>query len=301
MDEFGEIARSPFLPELGAIWLVGCGAMGGALLARWRDAGLDDARIAVVDPAPANLPAGFAGIVAASPSEAVAAGIIPDLVVLGVKPHQAVDLGAAIDAAVGRPYLLVSMLAGVRCPTLCSLFPLARVARIMPNLPVRIGAGMTCLFMAGASAADQALLTALIRPTGALHWLEDEQRFDAVTALAGSGPAFLFRFVEVLTGAGESAGLDPGTAALLARQTVVGAAAMLAETGQSPEALRALVTSPNGTTQAGLDALDGEGALSTLVRLTVRAAAERSRALASAADAAVAEAMPPPRRETARA
>lgn len=301
MGSVGNSGSSALLPDGEAMWLVGCGAMGGALLGRWRAAGLHDARITVVDPAPAGLPAGFAGRAVASPADAAAAGIPPDLVVLGVKPQLAGEVVSAVHAAVGRPFLLVSMLAGVRCQTLASLAPGARVARIMPNLPARVGAGMTCLFAGSADGTDQVLLQALMAPTGALHWLEDEQRFDAVTALAGSGPAFLFRFVEVLAGAGESAGLDPATAALLARQTVVGAAALLEASGESPAALRASVTSPNGTTQAGLDALDGDGALSALMRLTIRAAAERSRGLAAAADAAVTEAMPPVRRETARA
>lgn len=290
-----------FLADVNRIWLVGCGAMGGALLARWRLAGLEDSRLVVVDPAPSGLPDGFAGAVVATPAEAMAWSGAPDLVVLGVKPQLAGAVAEAVQAAVSSPFLLVSMLAGVRTATLASLLPMARVARIMPNMPARAGAGMTALFVPGSDPTDRAIVEQLMAPAGPSIWLEDEQRFDAVTSLSGSGPAFLFRFVEALAGAGESAGLDADTAAALARQTIIGAAALLEQSGESPAALRAAVTSPNGTTQAGLDVLDGDGALSSLVRLTVRAAAERSRALAAAADAALADAQVPPRREAARA
>lgn len=283
------------------LWLIGCGAMGGALLARWRAAGLSDPCITVVDPAPANLPADFAGRVVGTCGEASAVAPAPDVVVLGVKPQMVGDVAQALRAALPGRFLLVSMLAGVRTTTLSSLLPAVRVARIMPNMPARVGQGITAAYLPVADGADRTLISAMLAPAGRTVWLDDEQRFDIVTALSGSGPAFLYRFVEALAGAGEAAGLDPETAALLARQTVVGAAALMEESGEAPAALRASVTSPNGTTQAGLDALDGDGALSALVRLTVRAAAERSRALASQADQAVGDAAPPSVREAARA
>ncbi|QMW23959.1 pyrroline-5-carboxylate reductase [Sandaracinobacteroides saxicola] len=266
----------------GPLWLVGCGAMGGALLSRWRAAGLRDDQVTVIDPAPKAVPAGFAGILVDSPD---AASGTPRLVVLGVKPQMLPVVAASLSARIAGA-LLISMLAGVRTGTLANLFDRARIARIMPNTPASIGAGVTALYGAGLPAADMAMVEALLKPAGQTLWLEDESRFDAVTALSGSGPAYVFRFIEALAGAGEAAGLDAATAGALAMATVTGAAALAAQSGETPAALRLAVTSPQGTTQAGLDVLDGDGALSALLRGTVRAAAERSRALAAAADAA---------------
>jgi len=285
-------ATSSIPPALERVWVVGCGAMGGILLARWLLAGLDPLSVTVIDPAPDGLPAGFSGAVVPDPAVARAkqdAG--PTLVVLGIKPQAlagvAPDLLTAFGAA--RP-LVLSMLAGVRTAALSQMLPGARIVRIMPNLPARIGRGATAMFAAGAvddhgSDADRAAIDWLMAATGSAVWLDDESRFDAVTGLSGSGPAYLFRFIEALAGAGEAAGLDPETAAWLALETVTGAAELAATSAASPAELRQQVTSPNGTTQAGLDILDGDGALSSLLRATVRAAAERSRALAAAAEA----------------
>ncbi len=270
-------------PE-GPLWLVGCGAMGGALLSRWLAAGLSASDILVIDPAPRGLPPGFSGTVAAKAAGAV--GRPPSVVVLGVKPQQIAEVAADIASAASGA-LLVSMLAGVRTATLAHLFAGARISRIMPNMPARIGRGLTTLYGPGLEDHDRTVLEALFGPAGATLWIDDEGRFDAVTALAGSGPAFLFRFIEALAGAGEAAGLEPEMAARMALQTVSGAAELAATSDLGPGALRQQVTSPNGTTQAGLDVLDGDGALSSLLRATIRAAAERSRALATAAEAAI--------------
>jgi pyrroline-5-carboxylate reductase len=264
------------------MWIIGCGAMAGALLTRWLAAGLDPASFTVIDPEPKGLPAGFTGTRVADVAQA---GPLPDAVLLGIKPQLLALVGPALAARVDRPVLLISMLAGVRTHALAHLLPSARIIRIMPNLPARIGAGATAMFAAGATAADTALADRLMAAAGTVHWLDDEGRFDAVTAVSGSGPGFLFRFIEALAGAGEAAGLDAEMAAGLALQTVVGAAALAAQSRLTPATLRQQVTSPNGTTQAGLDVLDGDGALSALMRATVRAAAERSRALAATAEA----------------
>lgn len=273
-------------PAFERVWILGCGAMGGALLDRWLTAGLDAAAVTVIDPSPAGLPANFAGRVvvdAAAARSATGAG--PSLLVLGIKPQAFGDVAPTIAAIVrASAPLLVSMLAGVRTGAIANALPGARIVRIMPNLPARIGRAATALFAAGATDADQVAATALMEAAGSAIWLDEESRFDAVTALSGSGPAYLFRFIEALAGAGEAAGLDGDTAARLALETVAGAAQLAATSAVSPADLRQQVTSPNGTTQAGLDVLDGDGALSSLLRATVRAAAERSRALAAAAD-----------------
>lgn len=281
------------------IWLVGCGQMGGALLARWLEAGLDARSVTVIDPAPRALPAGARLRVVSSPTEA---GAPPALVVLGMKPQSLLDGAATLAPALAgadQPPVLLSMLAGVRTQTLANLFPGALIARIMPNLPARIGEGATVLFAPTLTSGARGRLDALLSAAGRVMTLDDESRFDAVTALSGSGPAFLCRFIEALGGAGEAAGLDRDLSQALAIETVLGTAALLRETGLPAGMLRQQVTSPGGTTEAGLDVLDGDGALSALMRATVRAAAERSRALAAAVDAEADAAQAP--KEAARA
>lgn len=286
MVDISTIARLPLGPDR-PLWLVGCGAMGGALLARWLDCGLAPGAVTVIDPQPAAVPADFAGRVVADSAAAADTGGPPALVMLGVKPQIVVPVADAIRPHLPAAPLVVSMLAGVRTATLGQLFPGARLARIMPNTPARIGRGVTGLFGVDLVDADVELVSGLLESNGLALWLDDESRFDAVTALSGSGPAFVFRFIETLAGAGESVGLDAATAARLALQTVAGAAELGLRSDDSPATLRQQVTSPNGTTEAGLDVLDGDGALSSLMRATIRAAAERSRALATAADALI--------------
>ena len=265
-----------------SLWLLGCGAMGGALLSSWLGAGLDPHKVTVIDPQPAALPdvPGLRSVATLADAEGS-----PDILVLAIKPQMLPDLSAEI-AAVTEKALLISMLAGVRTATLSHLFPAARLVRIMPNLTVRIGRGVTVMFPSGANADDTAVVDHLMAATGLALWLDEEGGFDAVTAVSGCGPAFLFRFIETLAGAAEAAGIAPSMAARLALETVAGAAEMAWRADVSPAHLRQQVTSPNGVTQAGLDMLDGDGALSALMRATVRAAAERSRALATAADMA---------------
>jgi pyrroline-5-carboxylate reductase len=293
IDLLGEGAKI-----LDRIWMVGCGAMGGALLARWIEAGLAPGNLTVIDPEPRGLPDGFNGAVVMEPA-ACADQPPPKLVVLAVKPQLLGPVAATLAPLLAHRPLLMSMLAGVRVGTLAQALPAGQIVRIMPNLPARIGQGVTALYGQGLDADAIAGVEALMRAAGTILWLDDESRFDAVTAVSGSGPAFLFRFIEALSGAGEAAGLDPATAARLAIDTVTGAAALAKTSGQAPGLLRQSVTSPGGTTQAGLDVLDGDGALSSLLRATVQAAAERSRALAQAADAAT-EAMVATARETVR-
>lgn len=275
---------APRNERLQRLWLVGCGAMGGTLLGRWVDAGLAAESVTVIDPAPLGLPLRFAGKVVPDAEAAAAHAPEPTLVVLGIKPQMLAGVAATLAPFTGHRPLMMSMLAGVRTNTLAQLFPGAPLIRIMPNLPARIGRGSTALYAVGAGADEVAAAEWLMTAAGSLLWLDDEARFDAVTAVSGSGPAFLFRFIEALAGAAEAAGLEPQVAQRLALETVVGAAELAAQSGVSPAVLRQQVTSPNGTTQAGLDVLDGDGLLSSLLRGTVRAAVERSRALAAQAD-----------------
>lgn len=267
--------------------MLGCGAMGGALLTRWLHEGLSPDQITVIDPVPSGLPSDFSGRTVSSMNEAVEAGEVPSVLVLAIKPQSLVEVVPQFENLLESPPLVISMLAGVRTATLSQLLPNAPIARIMPNTPALIGKGSTAIFGAKLSEVHTQLVEALLTAAGSIVWLDDEARFDAVTAVSGCGPAFLFRFIEALAGAGEALGLEPEIAAQLALDTVAGSAALAESSSHSPTVLRQQVTSPNGVTEAGLDILDGNGELSQLMRATLRAAAERSRALASATDSSV--------------
>ncbi|MFZ4687952.1 MAG: pyrroline-5-carboxylate reductase [Polymorphobacter sp.] len=249
------------------IWLLGCGNMGGALLGRWLAEELGP--VAVIDPAPRDVPAGVA--VAATPP----AGR-PDVLVLAVKPQVWREAAAPLAAVVGPLTLVVSVMAGVTTADLASLFPASAIVRAMPNTPAAIGKGATALFTSAGDLAEGAA-EALFGPAGTTVWLTDEADFDAVTAVSGSGPAYVFAFIEALAAAGVAAGLEPGLAERLARATVVGAAALAAVDATPAAELRARVTSPGGTTAAGLGVL--LPGLAPLVAGTVAAAAARSREL----------------------
>jgi pyrroline-5-carboxylate reductase len=249
------------------IWLLGCGNMGGALLGRWLAE--DMGPVAVIDPAPRALPDGVSA--SANPPEGR-----PDVLVLAVKPQVWREAVLPLIAKTGPLTLVVSVMAGVTTADIASVFPGAAIIRAMPNTPAGIGQGVTALFTTAGDLAEGAA-EALFSAAGATVWLEDEADFDAVTAVSGSGPAYVFAFIEALAAAGAAAGLEPGLAARLARATVTGAAA-LAATDPAPAAtLRERVTSPGGTTAAGLAVL--QPGLVPIVEATVSAAAARSRQL----------------------
>lgn len=277
---------APGHARLERLWLLGCGAMGGALLARWLAAGLPAARVTVIDPDPRGLPAGFAGRVVADALTAFAESPDPGTVLLGVKPQSLGALAPGLGRLLGPGPMILSMLAGVPTATLAAYFPGAPIVRMMPNLPARVGAGVTAWYARDASADDVAAARWLMEAAGTVHALPDESAFDAVTALSGSGPAYLFRFIEALGAAGAAAGLPADLAEALALETVAGAAELARAASDPPAELRRQVTSPGGTTEAGLAVLDGGGALSALVEGAVRAAARRAAELAPPAPSA---------------
>lgn len=252
----------------GAIWLVGCGNLGRALLDGWLAAGLAPGRVTVINPTPRDLPDGIAQ------ARAPGAGLArPDVVLLAVKPRL---LGAvAAELAPHVPgALLVSVLAGVGVDALASAFPGARVARALPNTAARIGMGVTLL--AGELAgADRETVQAMAAAWGTAHWVE-ERAFDAATAVASSSPAWLFRWIDALAAAGVAAGLAPGLAAALAREAVAGAAAYALGAGRPMAVLAREVASPGGMTQAGLDVIDRGDGLAALLLEAVGAATARA-------------------------
>lgn len=252
------------LTAIPGLWLAGCGNMGGALLSRWLACGLPADRVTVIDPA-GNAPQGVR--VVAEPE-----GAAPRILVLAVKP-QMFDTAAAMFAPfVGPDTLVISILAGIRIERLREGFG-ARAMRAMPNTPARVGKGVTALF-GPVDKADHALSETLMAAVGRTVWLDNEAQFDAVTGLSGSGPAYVYAFIESLAAAGVAAGLAKETAAALALDTVIGAAALADESDETPSELRVRVTSPKGTTQAGLDVL--RAPLDDLMVKTVAAAAARS-------------------------
>ncbi len=198
-------------------------------------------------------------------------------VVLAVKPQVLGDVLAALRPAASRRELYVSIAAGVLLARLeKGLGAGARVVRVMPNTPSLVGKGASVLCAgANATAADVRLVKKIFAAVGDAHVIDDEKRLHVVTALSGSGPAYVYRFAEALVAAAEKGGLPKDLARSLTYQTIAGAAQMMIETGQEPADLRRAVSSPGGTTLAGLASLDGKGFVET-VQAAVAAAARRS-------------------------
>ncbi|WP_310495982.1 pyrroline-5-carboxylate reductase [Sandarakinorhabdus sp.] len=250
------------------IWLLGCGHMGGALLSRWLAEDLGP--VAIIDPMPKALPPGCTALSDPPPGQ-------PDVLVLAIKPQVWRAACQPLAGLIGAGTMVISIMAGISVADIASVFPASAIVRAMPNTPAAIGQGATALFTDAGDLA-QGAAEALFGPAGATVWLGDEGQFDAVTALSGSGPAYVFAFVEALATAGVRAGLDPALAMRLARATVIGSAALAAhEPGVVMADLRDRVTSPGGTTAAGLAELRPD--LAGLLTRTVLAAATRSREL----------------------
>lgn len=259
----------------GPLWMVGCGNMGGAMLRRWLAAGLNPREITVITRSGHGVPEGVRSLRVAPANER------PATLVLGVKPQQLDEVAPALAHL--RPALLVSILAGVEEAALASRIPAAAIVRAMPNLPVAIGQGVTALFSSSATAEARDAATALATPLGLAEWIDDEARFDAVTALAGCGPGFVFRFADALAAAGTALGLSEEQARRLALATLAGSAAMAVDAEDAPAALADRVASPGGSTREGLNVLDQDEALADLLRRTLAASARRNAEMAAAA------------------
>lgn len=256
----------------------GCGNMGGAMLQGWLAAGFDPAAFTVVDPMLAQAPAGVALL-----RQAPAAAAPADVVLLGFKPQQFAASAAAIAPHVGAGTLLLSILAGVDLATLRAAFPEAgSIVRVMPNLAAAIGKSPIALF-GQAAGPQRERAEALMAPLGPAEWLAQESAMDIVTALAGSGPAFVYRMIDALAEAATTLGLPRAQGDRLALAMVEGAAALAAASPHAPGELARRVASPGGTTEAGLKVLDAEGRLLALMTDTLRAASERSAELTAAA------------------
>jgi pyrroline-5-carboxylate reductase len=265
----------------GTIVLIGAGKMGSAMLQGWLGLGLDPKNLVVLEPQPApELGAlGARGLrinpTASTIGEAAA-------ILIAVKPQVAAEVLPTLKPYIGGSTVAVSIMAGRTLGFLEQALP-KRIAliRAMPNTPAAIGCGITVAVPnAQVSRSQRDLVDALLSATGAVEWISDEALMDAVTALSGSGPAYVFLLAEALARAGTAAGLPADLATRLARATVAGSGKLLHRSSVEAATLRQNVTSPGGTTAAALDVLMAKEGLGALMEKAVAAATRRSRELA---------------------
>jgi pyrroline-5-carboxylate reductase len=263
----------------GTIVLAGAGKMGGALLSGWLAQKLDACDVAVVDPQPSSDISALTarGVRINPPLQDLGA---VTAVVLAVKPQTFRDAGPALRDVVGPGTLTLSIMAGTTIASISDVCG-GSVVRAMPNTPAAIGRGITVAVPAGnVSAAQRELANSLLHATGAVEWIDDETLMDAVTAVSGSGPAYVFLLAEELARAGVAAGLPPALATTLARATVSGSGELLHRSELDSATLRKNVTSPGGTTAAALEVLMAQDGMQPLLTRAVAAATKRSKELA---------------------
>ena len=264
----------------GLVVLVGAGKMGGALLEGWLRLGLDPRKLAVVEPQPsAEISALSRRGVRLNPQPQTIGDAAA--LVIAIKPQAAAEAMPAMAELLSPATVTVSIMAGRTLQSIAdALGKPCAVVRAMPNTPAAIGRGITVAVPRQASAAQRALAGLLLSATGRVEWVDDEALMDAVTAVSGSGPAYVFLLAEALAAAGVAAGLPAALADTLARETVVGAGELLHRSPLPAASLRENVTSPGGTTAAALAVLMGEDGLAPLMRRAIAAATARSRELA---------------------
>jgi pyrroline-5-carboxylate reductase len=264
----------------GLLVLVGAGKMGGALLEGWLRLGLDPKNVAVIEPeAPPQIAALSQRGLQLNPNPRALTDVAA--IVLAVKPQVAPQAIAPLAPLVSPATVVVSIMAGRTLKFLSEALPKpCAMVRAMPNTPAAIGRGITVAVPLRANEAQRALADRLLSAAGAVEWTDNESLMDAVTAVSGSGPAYVFLLAEALTEAGVAAGLPPELAAKLARETVAGSGELLHRSTLSAAVLRENVTSPGGTTAAALAVLMGQGGLAPLMERAVAAATARARELA---------------------
>ena len=263
----------------GTIVLAGAGKMGGAMLSGWLAQGLDAKQVSVIEPHPSDEIRALAekGLhLNPSPREVGAAATL----VVALKPQMFREAGLMLKSFAGPSTLVVSIMAGT---TIASIEAVCggMVVRAMPNTPAAIGRGITVAVAANqVNASQRAIADALLRATGSVEWIDDEGLMDAVTAVSGSGPAYIFLLAEQLARAGVEAGLPLALATRLARETVAGSGELLHRSELASATLRQNVTSPGGTTAAALEVLMGKDGMQSLLTRAVAAATRRSKELA---------------------
>lgn len=265
------------MAEAGPVLLVGCGKMGGAMLAGWLEAGRT---VAVVEPK-APIPERSRLVAAVTVAEDLPAGLAPSAVVLAVKPQEAPNV-VPVYARFARSAVFLSIMAGKTVAGLTAMLSGdARVVRAMPNTPAAVRKGVTACFAgAGVTEGQKALCDALLGAVGKVAWVDREALIDPVTAVSGGGPAYVFLLAEVLEEAAVAEGIPRDLARLLARETVAGSGALLAASTEDAAVLRRNVTSPGGTTAEALSVLMADEAWPGLMKRAIAAATRRSRDLA---------------------
>ncbi|KKB13281.1 pyrroline-5-carboxylate reductase [Devosia geojensis] len=267
------------MTAVGPVMLIGAGKMGAALARGWLDGGLAPSNLVVVDPHPGEAAKALAEDYGLT-LNTEPLGLQPNVLVIAVKPQVVDPVLEALRPVVGPQTLVLSIAAGIGIERLSKGLGTDRIVRTMPNTPAQIGKGMTgAVAGPGVGAAEKRTVDALLGAAGKVAWFESEGDLDAVTAVSGSGPAYVFHLVEALAEAGRRQGLSEAAAMQLARQTVIGAAALMEADPASAARLRENVTSPNGTTAAALAVLMGEPGLTDLVDRAVDAARKRSEEL----------------------
>ncbi|WP_288016760.1 pyrroline-5-carboxylate reductase [Blastomonas sp.] len=255
-----------------SLLVIGSGNMAGAMLRGWFARGLDPASVTIVDPSPRDLPEGVRHLTAIEASISA-----PEWLLLGIKPQMLPDVVSQLASLDLSGTLLVSMLAGIEITALRSAVPQTRaIARIMPNMAIGIGQSVTALFAEALAQPEQEQLEALFAMLGSAEWLTDESQMHLVTALSGSGPAYLFRFIDALGKGAQALGMPADQASRFALAMVRGSAELAHQSPESPAQLAERVASPGGTTRAALNVFDADDALERLVAEAMAAAARRS-------------------------
>jgi pyrroline-5-carboxylate reductase len=265
----------------GTLVLVGAGKMGGAMLEGWLTLGLSPTSVVVIEPQPTSeLTALAARGLTLNPPRPTARKA--SAIVLAIKPQVASSVVPTLAPLIAPDTVVLSIMAGRTLGFLAGAVPpRTALVRAMPNTPAAIGRGITVAVPnAAVSQRQRELAHALLAATGMVEWVDDEALMDAVTAVSGSGPAYVFLLAEALSAAGAAAGLPPELAARLARATVSGSGELLNRSPVDPTTLRQNVTSPGGTTAAALDVLMAADGMTELMNRAVIAATRRSRELA---------------------
>jgi pyrroline-5-carboxylate reductase len=267
-------AGRPIMEQAPSILIAGYGTMTGAMVEGWLRAGLAPDKLTACGPNPKTVPDGMRFVTGVPEGEF-------DIVLLGMKPQKLAEAAPGLESLVGPQTVLVSVLAGVELASLAARFPRAgAIVRLMPNLAAALGKSPIGLVVTGLTPEQRGQIDALANMLGEAEWLAHESQFDLVAALAGSGPAFVYRFIDALAAGAERLGLDAVQSERLALAMVEGAAALAAASPHAPGELARRVASPGGMTQKGLDVLDEGDALAELVTATLRAARDRGRQMA---------------------
>ena len=264
------------------IALVGAGNMGGAMLSGWLKGGTPAASITVLDPSPPPAMAQMMAEHGVASFVAAPEGFDPDIVILAVKPQIFDQVLAANVGICGPQTVVVSVAAGKTISTMASILGsnAGAIVRCMPNTPALVGRGISaCCANKQVTDLQRARISQLLRSTGSVEWVDDEALIDAVTAVSGSGPAYVFYLAECMAAAGMAQGLPEELAMKLARETVSGAGELMRQSVETASKLRQNVTSPNGTTAAALAVLMADNGLSPLMEEAIAAARKRSEEL----------------------